>query len=211
MSIKTISHRGHWLALDEKNKTAAFHRSFSNQFGTETDIRDSHGILVISHDAPTGGEMSFAEFLQLFVTYDERLPLALNVKADGLQDLVLEAFDQVHRPPNCFFFDMSIPDALGYLRRGLPIYTRHSDVEPEPVLYDESVGVWLDSFGPDWVTEAVIERHLRSGKAVCLVSPELHGRDHRPLWEQMRGWPVCRDPGLTLCTDWPIKARGYFS
>lgn len=45
-----LSHRGYWKNSLEKNKFVAFERSFSMGFGTETDIRDFNGELVISHD-----------------------------------------------------------------------------------------------------------------------------------------------------------------
>ncbi len=90
--------------------------------------------------------------------------LALNVKADGLQALVAAALADV-RPSAWFTFDMSVPDALVSLRHGLPIFTRHSDVEPEPVLPDAAEGVWLDDFAGGWITEARVAAHLDAGQA----------------------------------------------
>ena len=34
--------------------------------------------------------------------------------------------------------DMSVPDALGWLRAGVPTFTRHSDVEPYPPYYEST-------------------------------------------------------------------------
>ena len=45
-----ISHRGYWGQNVNKNTKDAFKRSFNLGFGTETDIRDHDGTLVISHD-----------------------------------------------------------------------------------------------------------------------------------------------------------------
>ena len=45
-----LSHRGYWKDVNEKNQQVSFERSFSLGFGTETDIRDYKGELVISHD-----------------------------------------------------------------------------------------------------------------------------------------------------------------
>jgi hypothetical protein len=208
--MKIISHRGFWFSDEEKNSSVAFVRSFESGFGTETDIRDYAGELVISHDPPQAGALKFAELLAIHAVHNPELPLALNIKSDGLQNELLD-LTTVFKLVSFFFFDMSIPDALGYRRVGLPFYTRHSDIEPDPVLFAEAAGIWLDSFGPDWVTAEVIERHLKAGKAVCLVSPELHGRNHLPLWERLRVWPVSQDQGLTLCTDHPEEARRFFA
>jgi len=49
--MKILSHRGYWKTVSEKNTpAAAFERSFSPRFGTETDIRDYAGGLVFPHD-----------------------------------------------------------------------------------------------------------------------------------------------------------------
>ena len=47
-----ISHRGYWIQPAEKNTEEAFSRSFERGMGTETDVRDHRGELVISHDMP---------------------------------------------------------------------------------------------------------------------------------------------------------------
>ena len=78
--MQIISHRGYWKHASEKNTYEAFKRSFSLGYGTETDIRDYHGELVISHDIPDADCMSFSDFLKLHTYYDKKLPLALNIK-----------------------------------------------------------------------------------------------------------------------------------
>jgi nucleoside-diphosphate-sugar epimerase len=50
ITMNIISHRGFWLKDEEKNTIQAFERSFEFGFGTETDIRDYKGELVISYD-----------------------------------------------------------------------------------------------------------------------------------------------------------------
>jgi hypothetical protein len=40
------------------------------------------------------------------------------------------------------------------------------------------------------------------------VSPELHGRMHIPLWEKIVD--LKDEPGLLICTDFPMDARDYF-
>jgi hypothetical protein len=106
---------------------------------------------------------------------------------------------------------MSLPDALGYLQRGVPTFTRQSEYESSPAFYDKAVGVWLDSFDDEWVTPSTIEARISAGKAVAIVSPELHGRDHEPAWHRWRA--ILRGGAswtLMLCTDLPEEARSYF-
>ncbi|GJD64271.1 phosphodiesterase [Methylobacterium frigidaeris] len=203
--MNIISHRGLWLDGAEKNSAAAFLRTRDQGFGTETDVRDAGGRLVVSHDPPTGPAMLWHEAVALFS--GTGLPLAVNVKADGLADMLREAF--AGTDVSWFAFDMSAPEMVRYRRAGLPYYTRHSDVEPDPILYDKAQGVWLDAFDGAWFDNSHVERHLRAGKSVCVVSPELHGRDPAGLWEQLAR--LRTQPALTLCTDQPIAAREYFA
>ncbi|CAM3023339.1 hypothetical protein JHFBIEKO_3119 [Methylobacterium mesophilicum] len=197
--MRIISHRGWWHQPVEKNSTLAFQRSIAAGFGTETDVRDRSGGLVVSHDPPEGDALPWGELLDLFS--GTGLQLAVNIKADGLALSLAKAFES--RDISWFAFDMSIPEMIRYAGAGLPFYTRHSDVEPEPILYREALGVWLDGFRADWFGKHVIERHLAAGKAVCVVSPELHGRDPRNVWD----WLLEMPGAITLCTDYPGRAR----
>lgn len=199
--MEIISHRGLWLSPAEKNTQAAFDRTISEGFGTETDVRDLAGKLVVAHDPPTGGEIAWTDLVAQFDR--SGLPLAVNIKADGLAPLLKQAFEGVSLP--WFAFDMSGPETVRYAREGLPFYTRHSDVEPEPILYAEAAGIWLDAFHGDWFDATVVKRHLAAGKQVCIVSPELHGRDPRPVWEWLRD--LAGEPGVILCTDRPRDAK----
>lgn len=199
--MQIISHRGYWKTPAEKNGRAAFARTLELGFGTETDVRDLGGELVVSHDPPQGGEIAWRELLDLFDGHG--LPLAVNIKADGLAPMLKAAF--AGRSTPWFAFDMSGPETVRYAREGLPFYTRHSDVEPEPILYEQAAGVWLDDFAGGWITPDAVSRHLDAGKAVCVVSPELHGRDPQAMWEQLTLFES--EAAVTLCTDRPEEAK----
>ncbi|SEG31397.1 hypothetical protein SAMN04488144_113146 [Methylobacterium sp. 190mf] len=201
--MRIISHRGWWHQPDEKNTVPAFERTIAAGYGTETDVRDSAGRLVVSHDPPEDESLPWEALLDLFS--GTGLPLAVNVKADGIGPALARSFDG--RDISWFAFDMSGPETVRYAGAGLPFYTRHSDVEPEPILYGAAQGVWLDGFRGDWFDRPVIERHLAAGKAVCVVSPELHGRDPRHVWD----WLLTMPGDITLCTDFPDRAHRMIS
>jgi hypothetical protein len=204
--MKIISHRGCWESPLEKNTEEAFIRSFELGFGTETDLRDALGKLSISHDPPVGGELSFGGMLEIYSRFGKTLPLALNIKADGLQkatSLLLQRYSITEY----FFFDMSIPDMLGYHKAGLRFFTRQSELEPAPCMAKESSGIWMDHFYSDWIKESDVAPYLELGKQVCLVSPDLHKRDHRTFWESLSTWDIRDDDRLMLCTDLPELAR----
>ena len=204
-----LSHRGYWKTAEEKNTERAFHRSFSLGFGTETDIRDYQGDLVISHDIPQGGEISFERFLQIYAEYDRTLPLALNVKADGLQVRMKELLE-AYGVTNYFVFDMSVPDALVYLRHQVRAFTRESEYEQVPSFYEEAAGVWMDEFRGHWITAAQVQAHLDQGKQVCIVSPDLHKREHLAVWQHYREELPSGREDLMLCTDYPEEALAYW-
>jgi hypothetical protein len=208
--MEIISHRGYWRNVGEKNQEIAFRRSFELGFGTETDIRDASGKLVIAHDPPKGSEITVERFLQIYLEYDRSLPLALNIKADGLQTR-LKVLLEKYLIANYFVFDMSIPDAIGYQQQGLKAFTRHSDIETVPYLYKSVIGVWIDGFESDWVDETAIITHLDAGKQVCIVSSELHKRDYRPFWERLAKMSIINHPYLMICTDYPEEAKKFFA
>lgn len=202
-----ISHRGLWQNASEKNTRIAFERSFAEGFGTETDVRDHRGRLVIAHDVPTDDEepILFEDFLQL--AQGLKQPLAINIKSDGLATMVREVMAK-HGTTDWFVFDMSIPDMRHQLAAGNPTFTRMSEVEQVPVWSDRCVGIWLDGFDGTWFNIELIRALLAQGKRVCVVSPELHQRPHQPLWEQLR--EVAPHSQLILCTDLPRDAQAFF-
>src|SRR5207237_5739459 len=103
-----------------------------------------------------------------------------------------------------------VPDTLGYVRSGVPVFTRHSELEPEPALYERSAGVWLDAFVRDWFDAEVVRDHLDAGKRVAIVSFELHGRPHERLWRLLATSGLGDEPGVSLCTDLPAAALAWF-
>lgn len=210
--MRILSHRGFWRTPEERNTREAFARSLQAGFGVETDVRDLNGELVISHDPPSCKQMRLAEFLNQFETQlaDGDFPLALNIKADGLQRMLAGLLIEA-RVDNYFVFDMSVPDLLTYLDMGIPALTRQSDIEKEPVCYDACVGVWFDALRSPWPMENAVERTLGDGKIACLVSPELHRRSHLPFWETVNEWRFVANPCLLLCTDFPAEANEFFT
>lgn len=209
--MKVLSHRGYWMNESEKNSSIAFERSFKFGFGTETDIRDYLGELVISHDIAVKESLKLSRFFEIYKSFDETLPLALNIKADGLQARLRSLLNR-YDIKNYFLFDMSVPEAVRYIKQGFTVYTRHSEYEREPNLYVESDGVWMDEFNSHWITVDHINGHLLQKKKVCIVSPELHGRKYRDSWKDYKENLSSQfGEGIYLCTDKPEDAREYFN
>jgi hypothetical protein len=211
-----LAHRGFWRERENQNSLASLQDALAQGFGIETDIRDCGGELVISHDPPIAGALPFTELLTAYRKIESPSLLALNIKADGLQDRLSAALAFHEIPAERYFlFDMATPDALGYLKKGVPCFTRQSEIEPVPAFLSHAVGIWLDCFSEDWIKRDVIRSHCEAGRRVALVSPELHGREWGPSWAEWR--EADRELGkkgygqrLMLCTDHPVEARAYF-
>ena len=205
-----LSHRGYWKTLIEKNQPISFEKSFSLGFGTETDIRDYKGELVISHDIADANSILVKDIFEIYNKYDNTLLLALNIKADGLQVKLKELLEE-YKIENYFVFDMSVPDGLGYLKHKIKTFTRESEYEKFPSFYDEACGVWLDEFQGHWINKEVIEKHIKNNKQICIVSPDLHKREYEKEWQHYK--KIEKELGVNnmmICTDFPEIAKEFF-
>jgi len=205
-----LSHRGYWKETYEKNRPVAFERSFSLGFGTETDIRDYKGELVISHDITDEKCISVKEMFEIYNKYDNSLPLALNIKADGLQVKLKDLLEK-YKITNYFVFDMSVPDGLQYLKQNIKSFTRESEYETVPSFYDEACGIWLDEFKGHWIDKETIKKHIENKKQICIVSPDLHKREYKKEWQHYK--QIEKELGinnLMICTDYPEDAKEFF-
>ena len=202
--MKILCHRGLWNSPEEKNSLAALKCAVENNFGFESDVRDYRGKLVISHDIADENSPALEDVLKLLA---DKFCFAINIKSDGL-DHELKTLLEKYSSTNYFTFDMSVPQMLCYRDAGLKFFTRQSEYEKVPTLYEDATGVWLDAFTCDeWITPELIENHLSHGKQICVVSPELHGRKPQKFWALLK---TIDSPNLYLCTDFPTQAEKFF-
>ena len=202
-NVEILAHRGFWKSIEEKNQKVAFERAFDFGFGIETDLRDVCGKIVISHDMPKGDEITFEEVLKIM--NGRNLPLALNIKADG-QAKEIQRLLEKYNHTNYFTFDMSIPEMVFQHKVGLKVFTGLSDIITQPIMFEEAEGIWLDCFNSDWFDSSDILKLLDKGKKVCIVSPDLHKREYKNIWQK-----YINVGGIMLCTDFPLEAKEYFN
>ncbi|MFT6660660.1 MAG: hypothetical protein ACJA0K_000637 [Maricaulis maris] len=205
-----LAHRGWWSKVEEKNSFEALKRALDAGFGIETDFRDLNGTIVVSHDPPEGAVLEAMAFFTLYVELGASSRLALNIKADGLQKplLALTAVTGTALE-NCYAFDMAVPDALGYLVHDFPAYTRLSEYEAEPSFLDRAAGVWVDNFTGAFPQVAEARKLMAAGHRACIVSSELHRREHRALWDEIAVAGLHENPLFELCTDLPHDAYDF--
>jgi hypothetical protein len=209
--INILAHRGCWDENNQPNSFEALKSALSAGFGIETDFRDCNGEIVVSHDPPKGNPLAARTFFELYADLGAVSRIAINIKADGLQDELATLIAQAEIPmENCFAFDMAVPDALGYISIEIPTYTRLSEYEVDSAFLDLSAGVWVDNFTGRFAQVAVAERLLAGGNRVCIVSSELHKRDHKALWNEISDAGIHKHPFFELCTDFPEAAHQFF-
>ncbi len=206
--MKILAHRGYWKKPDDKNSSVAIREALKRGYGFESDIRDFDGKIVISHDIPTADSPDAKQVFRWLREYGDRYTFAINIKSDGLKNLLKEAL-KAYQITNYFLFDMSVPQMVEFNDMGLRFYTRQSEMEQVPCMYKEANGVWIDGFySTDWITKELLEKHLDNHKEIILVSPELHGnKEYKFFWDRIREYGLTK---LGICTDQPDEAREFF-
>ena len=164
--MKLISHRrntvSELLATDSK-------------YGIEVDIRSEGDRLIIHHDPCVAGE-SFDEWIDAY----RHGTLILNVKEEGLESRLI-ALMQSKGISDYFFLDQSFPFLVKWSNAGehrcAVRVSEFESVETALTLAGKVDWVWVDCFTrfPLGVQDAT--RLKDAGFRLCLVSPELQGRD----------------------------------
>ena len=208
--MRILSHRGYWNDKIERSSLVALKTALEKGYGFESDVRDYMGNLVISHNIADNTSPDAEQIFKWLSEYNDKFCFAINIKADGLKD-ILKAYIDKYNVANYFLFDMSVPQMVEFEDMGLRFFTRQSEFEAEPCMYDKAAGVWIDGFkGTKWITEKLLSEHIDNNKEVCLVSPELHGKkDYREFWNRIRNFNIDFNK-ILLCTDVPDEAKEFF-
>lgn len=201
--MKIVAHRGVWSTSVPGNSLAAHLGALKKGWGTEVDVRDRDGLLVIAHDP---GEKGAPLFEDLLAAAPARSLFAVNVKAAGLLPEIAGALERHgHRG---FVFDLPPPEFPVARRLALPAYGRLSPFETRLQFADAVGGVVLDSFGDAGFWRGLSSlRTEAAGKPVFVISDEIHGLDPLPQWVLLKESAGADD---ALCTDRPDEAAEFF-
>ena len=213
MKKRILAHRGlHYETKFPKNSFEALSQAINEGYGIETDLRLHKGELAISHDSiETESCLLFDALLKLEKAKLLNSVFALNIKEDGLSNAITKFLTEQEEKWDYFVFDMSVPDSISFYKNQMNVYTRISEFEvPPPQFCNQSSGFWIDSFLGECPQLYWAQHALSSRKEFCLVSPELHGRDHLPLWEAIMSERLHQAESFRLCTDFPRQASDFF-
>jgi len=208
-SKQIIAHRGFWLNASDANSKDALQQALEYGFGIETDLRARCGQVVVSHDLPTRNSPIFSDLVNNWTRLGilDNQTIALNIKEDGLIPLLIGNME-IEKLIKSFFFDMSVPEMLAYLKFGLPVASRLSEFEVLSNNLTDKMGAtrnyWLDSFYSDWWLDNEAVDELCATSEVTLVSPEIHGRNPDQAWDWFAE-KVSTGCRINLCTDLPLR------
>ncbi|MDY6484288.1 phosphatidylinositol-specific phospholipase C/glycerophosphodiester phosphodiesterase family protein [Acinetobacter faecalis] len=164
--MKIISHRrntiSELLATDTK-------------YGVEVDIRSIGGKLIIHHDPCISGE-SFDAWINEY----KHSTLILNIKEEGLEAQLI-AIMQQKGILDYFFLDQSFPFLIKWSKAGehrcAVRVSEFESIETALTLSGRVDWVWVDCFNYFPLSEEDAKRLIEANFKLCIVSPELQGRD----------------------------------
>jgi len=150
-------------------------RATDPSLGIEVDIRSHGSRLIIHHDAFVDGE----DFERWLDGYRHRL-LIHNVKEEGLEDRLI-ALMRERGIEDWFFLDQSFPFLVKTARRGEPRcavrVSEFESIDTAMTLAGKVRWIWVDCFTRFPLDGAQAAALQAAGFSLCLVSPELQGRD----------------------------------
>ena len=145
------------------------------EYGVEVDIRSSGNRFTMHHDPFQDGE-DFEDWLS---AYDHGT-LILNVKEEGLEERLIEIM-LLRGIKDYFFLDQSFPFLVKWAklgeRRCAVRVSEFESIESALTLAGKVDWVWVDCFSHFPLTHRDALRLKQAGFKLCLVSPELQGRD----------------------------------
>jgi hypothetical protein len=164
--MKIILHRRNTIAQLQETPPA---------FGVEVDIRSQGDALRIHHDPFADGE-SFDDW----IAHYHHQTLILNVKEEGLEGRLLALMTE-HQISDFFFLDQSFPFLVKTSRTGesrcAVRVSEYESIDTALTLSRQVDWIWVDCFTRFPLDVESADRLVEAGFKLCIVSPELQGRD----------------------------------
>lgn len=164
--MKLISHRRN--TIQDLNATP-------RKYGVEVDIRSRGEQLIIHHDPFVVGE-SFEDWIAAY----QHGTLILNIKEEGLEARLI-ALMKLYGIDDYFFLDQSFPFLVKWAKAGehrcAVRVSEFESIDTALTLTGKVDWVWVDCFTRFSLSNEDANRLNNAGFKLCIVSPELQGRD----------------------------------
>jgi len=162
------------LIMHRRNSVSDL-KATDQKYGVEVDIRSYGGELIVHHDPFVGGE-SFETWIK---EYKHQL-LILNVKEEGLEAKLISLMSW-HGIKDYFFLDQSFPFLIKWafagVRQCAVRVSEFESIDTALALKGRLEWVWVDCFTEFPISKQESQRLIGAGFKLCLVSPELQGRE----------------------------------
>ena len=163
----------HFIA--HRINTAQELRDLPREYGAEVDLRDRGERLILQHDPFKDGE-DFERYLEAY----RHGTLILNIKSERIEPRV-QALVRQAGITDYFFLDSSFPmihqlSSAGERKIALR-YSEYEGLDTILAMKGRVDWVWVDCFTRLPVTRESHRLLKDAGFKLCLVSPELQGRD----------------------------------
>ena len=154
-------------------------RDCDPSYGVEVDIRSQGDALVIHHD-PFANGVSFEDWL----AYYRHRTLILNVKEEGLEERLVRLMLE-HQIEDYFFLDQSFPFMIRWAEavngRCAVRISEFESIQTALCVADLVNWAWIDCFTRFPINKIEAAQLQKAGLRLCIVSPELHGRDETKI------------------------------
>ena len=150
-------------------------RNTPTAYGVEVDIRSRGSELIIQHDPFVDGTI----FLDWISEYRHGT-LILNVKEEGLESRLIELMHH-HKIDDFFFLDQSFPFLIKWAKAGerrcAVRVSEFESIQTALSLAGMVTWIWVDCFTRFPLAKKDAATLRDAGFKLCLVSPELQGRN----------------------------------
>lgn len=164
--MKFISHRRNTIEQLKETNT---------NYGVEVDIRSFKNKLTIHHDPFIEGE----EF-DVWIKEYKHNTLILNVKEEGLENLLLESMKK-NNINDFFFLDQSFPFLIKTVKNGVAKcavrISEYESIDTALSLKGMVDWIWVDCFSKFPISSNDFLNLKNANFKICIVSPELQGFD----------------------------------
>jgi hypothetical protein len=161
--------------IAHRRNTLAELTATPSHYGIEVDIRSHGEQLIIHHDPCVAGNA-----LEPWLDAYRHGTLILNVKEEGLEARLIDLM-QAHGIDNYFFLDQSFPFLVKWAKAGerrcAVRVSEFESIDTALSLAGKINWVWVDCFNHFPLSTVDSERLKQAGFKLCLVSPELQGRE----------------------------------
>lgn len=190
------------ILIHHRRNTSKELQETAYNYGVEVDIRTYKNRLILHHEPLVKGEL----FEDWIAEYHHKT-LILNVKEEGLETLLLKII-HARGIEDFFFLDQSFPfliktSAMGEPRCAIRL-SEYESIQTVLTLKHMVQWVWVDCFTHFPLTNESMNLLKAADFKLCLVSPELQGRDpHSEIQEIRHILETFEHQADAVCTKHP--------